>query len=386
MGLLAFTVSVLYWPGIAGAATTPRWALLFAVVPWLVGCTRWTTAHLFGALFIGWAALSLFWTADTLDSINALLILGLSALIFNLGYELQDLRPVYVGAGIGIAISGVIASFQVAEINIVRGYGPAGLFVNPIFLGEAAGLVLVGAVGERLWLVAAIVTPALALSAARAAMLGGALALAIHFRNRWRLLLAIAVVAGLAVAAYSWGRVRLDSSELERLAIWRSTWAGVTWLGHGIGSFWSTYPQFDIRPHPPRRPEFAHNEWLNVAFELGPVGFVLFCSWCISLAGPLNSSRLVLITLAVESCFAFPLHLPTTAFLGMLCAGHAVRDRAVLRDLAVHSRRTLPPGLAVAGFCRIVAAAGFGGANHAVRASISRGGDKEAHDTDQVRA
>lgn len=335
MAILAFLASVLYWPGIAGAATTPRWALLFLIVPWLVRRQDWTAAHVVGLLLIAWAALSLAWTPVPVDGIGSLFIIGLLAQIFCLGNQIEDMRPVYVGAGIAVAISGVVAAVHVFGVDLVRGVGTSGLFVNQIFLGETAALILVAAMVERMWWLAALMGPTLVISGARGAILAGAIALAVYFRGKRLLAFGIIAVAGVAIVEYTLDR---NSICTGRCQIWESTLYGLTPFGHGIGSFWTDYPQF-VRGQMIERPEFAHNEWLHVAFELGLPGLLLFCLWCFTMTGPLDTARLVLITLAVESCFAFPIHIPATAFIGMLAAGHAVRSRFTLLDFAMYRRR-----------------------------------------------
>ena len=76
--LFGFLLTVLYVPGIAGAATTPRWAVLGIVLPWfLFKPGRLTIVHVWGALFCLWAALSLTWTPNYWDGLCELLKLFL---------------------------------------------------------------------------------------------------------------------------------------------------------------------------------------------------------------------------------------------------------------------------------------------------------------------
>jgi O-antigen ligase len=356
VGVLAFFTSALYWPGTLSPVIAPRLALLALVIPWLLREQRLTAAHVAGLAFLAWAAVTMFWAASPLDGIGAMLTLFILAVCFCLGNQSANLRRVYIGAGLALWLSSAIAIAQYLGFRPLPSVTPiSGLFVNGNFMAEAAALVIVAAVVERIWWLIPGLLPALVLSGSRGAMLACVLALAIHFRAHWRITLPVLALAaiGLVAHAYQFG----DSSSVERLQIWHSAINGVSLFGHGIGSFWSSFPSFDLRPTAFTHPEHAHNEFLNVAFELGLVGLVLLCGFCATLAGPLDTARLVLIALLVESIFEFPLHEPTTAFLGMVAAGHAVRNRYLLWDFVVGrrgigaawlARAKLPRGHAVA--------------------------------------
>ena len=110
----------------------------------------------------------------------------------------------------------------------------------------------------------------------------------------------------------------------------------------------------------------AHNDYLELVYELGAVGAVLGALFAWELWGPLNSARLVLIVFAVEACFAFPSHLPATLAIAALVAGHAVRDRVVVRRVATHRRNFGNPGLAGTGLSQGDDLARYGGTVDAV--------------------
>ena len=338
-GLLAFAVAVAFWPGIAGAATTPRWAIIGAAA-FLLRDRSATIADLWFGLFVGWSALTLLWTGVALwDGIGALLILALLFSGFWLGNQLTTLRPVYIGAGLGLTVSSLIATAQAFGWQSVPHITPiSGLFVNGNFMAEAAALILVAAVAERIWWLVPCLLPAVTLPMSRGAILSAAAALMVHYRARWRVLVPIVMVAAAAAMFAMLHKTNAEASLIDRLGIWQSAANGLTFFGHGVGSVWSQFPAYDMRPLPHvETPENLHNEFLNVAFEVGAIGLVLFCGLCLTLAGPLDAARLVLIALLVESCFEFPLHMPATGFLGMVAAGHAVRSRYLLRDIALRS-------------------------------------------------
>src|SRR5690242_9744555 len=101
-----------------------------------------TPAHITGALFVAWAALSLLWTQAWYDSIGALLELAILSGTFVLGSRLSDLRWIYLGAAFGIGISSLLVLMQFAGIGIGVAVGTQlpgngeypGLFVNPLLL------------------------------------------------------------------------------------------------------------------------------------------------------------------------------------------------------------------------------------------------------------
>lgn len=336
MAVLSFLAAAVYWPGVAGAATSSRWALLALVVPWLVREQRMTAAHMAGGAFLLWAAVTLIWASNRYDGINSIFILLTLSACFSLGVHQDSLRRMWIGAGLGLGLSAVIIALDYFMVlSFMPGPALGGLFVNRNFFAEAAALVLIAAVAERIWWLIPLLLPAMLMTESRGAALSLAVALAVYFRQQWRVVLPIAVIAAVAIAAFSF---KVDHSASERLVIWHSTVNGLTFFGHGLGSFWSAYPQFDLRTVINDTPEQAHNELLTIAFELGFVGVLLALAFAAALAGPIDTARLVLIGIAVQSITQFPLHLPTTAFLGMVAAGHAVRRAPLLRDFVDRCR------------------------------------------------
>lgn len=393
MAVFAFAVMVAYWPGAAGAATTPRSAILAGVLPWLLRDVRLTAAHVAGLAFLLWAIIAIFWTPEKLDGFRALAGYLTLGACFWAGCQLQSLRPVLIGAGLGMAVSSAVAvgqslgwhPFPVINQN-------AGLFVNGNFMAEAAALILVGAVAERLWWVIPGLIPAMVLPDARGAALAAATALVAYSGRRGIRVAAIAAAlilpALIAAVVVVMGRGHVGpmgaleflASQAgvkgvgplgERALIWQSAWDGRTFFGWGTGSFWSVYPHFDLRIGATANPEQAHNEFITILFELGIPGLVAFLLFCATLSGPLDTARLILIALLVESCFAFPLHMPATGFLGMVAAGYAVRSRYLLGDLVGAGRGHGDPRGDDARVRRLYGLARQGGADHALRPSLS---------------
>lgn len=353
-GAFGFLLTAAYCPYIVGAADTPRWLVLAVFVPialimlFLRGDEIWVTwPHIIGFAFLLWAALSLLWTATPLDSIDALWPLALVGGCFALGSAIEDIEPLLIGAAFGIGISSALIVIEFATgwhlalggAQVTRSL--AGLFGNPDHAAEAAALVLVGlATFARKWspvrfsLLVGLILPCLALTLARGAVLAaavgiGTMAWQSDWPDRYSMFLArIAVITG----AVGLGIVVLllhpgVASIHARLAIWADMGPGLTVFGRGIGSFAGTFPLFarhvDITAV---RDMFAHNDLLQIAYELGLPGIGLAGAFVLLILRSIDPLRFVFLALVVEACFEFPAHLPATAGFGLMLAGCACRD------------------------------------------------------------
>lgn len=318
-----FALAVLFVPGIAGAATTPRWALAAVVLPLLIpaGRMRFTSAHLFGLLFLGYAAISITWSHHW-DGLHALIQLVVIAEAFVLGSRLDDLRPAIIGCGLGIWVSSLVILVGIDVPHAVGSINPAGLFANSNSMGEIAGLVLVVAIVHRLWWLVPGILPAFVMAGCRGAFVGVACAFAVWLWGKSRgtaiALCAIGIAAVVALAG--------SSSAQQRLEMWSDIVPHMTWMGHGLGSFHSLFPLYTTTIDTTvARPEHLHNDWLEYAFETGAGAILLLAFlWC--------SRSIALAALVGMACFGFPTHVAATAVLGGLVAGHAVRGRNALRD------------------------------------------------------
>jgi hypothetical protein len=331
--LLSFTLGILYLPGMAAPATAPRWALLSVGVPLLLWQGKalpglWSKAHSLGLGLLLWAALSLLWASSTEAWAEAMWWMGLLAGAFVLGAKEEDLGPSFVGLSLGLCASVALALGQnlgwspVAEVA-----SPGGLFLNRNILGEGCALALVGVMLVPKWRALALpLGLGLVLTHSRGALLAlGCVALAWCWGKSkfW------AAVAGLALAVLLL-KSPMGTSMAERLAIWFDTASGVTLLGHGLGSFYDTFPTWaHYQDLALTRPAHAHNEFLELLFELGPgLGLCLgLLFWCSRTASPW---RYPLIASCAMACFSFPWHMPLTGFASALVLGHlaALRARA----------------------------------------------------------
>lgn len=337
--LFGFALLTVYWPGISGAATSPRWALatmVVACVLFMGDRIKVTLVHVVGIAFVAWAAASFMWTAAPLDTIGALCKLAVLAGAFCVGAQMSDLRPLYAGSALGVAISSIVAIVQWCGYVPVPDLAPgnaAGLFVNRLILAETAALVGVAILASRMWWWLPGVLPSLLLPGERAPVLAFGLAGGLALWRTSRLAAVALAIASVAFIGAITGQSsdRVESAQ-QRIELVQSTSSHISAIGQGFGSYREAAPQ----PIAGIKVDHAHNELLEIAFEIGWIGALLLVVLAVSAlfaAGAadiadgnlFSAATVVVFALMMESVFAFPLHEPATGFLGLLCAGHCIR-------------------------------------------------------------
>lgn len=350
--VLSFVIAVAYWPGVSGASTSPRWIIAAILFPAILFCRHdripLTISGLLGLLFVGWSLASVGWSEHPVDTIGAGWQFLVLVSAFCVGATTTSMRPIYIGAALGLLISDGFAVAQFSGwVGPLQANVPAGLFVNRNFFAEISALIAVALISERLWLLVPVTLPGLFLTGARGALLGLAAALTaiLWRRSRWLTLALVVTAVGLLVALSLTGN-KIDTAH-DRIDIWRSTIAVLNWHGYGLGSFYESAPRISWIPY---RFDHAYNEFLEAWFETGFVGFALMIAfWTSLLFGAAKTERLIVICLMVEACFEFPFHLPGTALLGCVVAGHLARDQrgfrcpAGLRGMAIRESRSVAP-------------------------------------------
>lgn len=322
---VGFILTSLYWPDISSPASSPRWIFLgFVPVLLCLGRIKVTIAHAIGTLFVAWAIGLTYFSHLPLDSVGTSWKLLLFASCFCLGSMIEDVQPLILGCVAGLSISVGIAVFQLFGIDPVRRMAiePPGLFVNSNFFGEASALILVAVAAERLWRFIPIPALGLLLSGARGATLAAGIGLAaVWISKAPRIAISAFALAGCVVLAISATRHNSFASFEERFELWREVGPAISFLGSGLGSYWS------IAPHPIGIwSEHAHNDFIEFAFETGWVGFALLLCFLLAVIAGSERLRPITLTLIGLSCVGFPIHGPVTAALGLMCAGGAARD------------------------------------------------------------
>lgn len=344
--IFGFLLSIAFDPYIYTGATDPRWALLAVSLPILIAFSspnNFTLAHLFGVLFLAWASLTLIWTANLWDGLGQttqLLILGL-AIVY--GSRLTSLEPFVKGAALGITVSSALLLIPILRFDSLVSNYPHGLFGNRNMFSEFAILIALALIAYRKWLFLPGLAPAIFYykpeiiggSLVRSAILAlcvGVVAFVWQW-SRKAALACIALITAIAFASLIHGW-KLGSI-IERLEVWNAVWSGTNWWGHGIGSLFTLSPYLSATWDTTlQRVDHAHNEFLEIAFELGGIGAGLYAG-IIAYALCLADRKMfpVLLGFLVISEVAFPWHIPANAFMGALVIGHSVRDGKPVREL-----------------------------------------------------
>lgn len=349
LGCLGFGLAVLFVPPLNGAAQAPRWAMI-ATLGVLVACLarprvpRETAAA--GLALLLWIGLGMLWAPVGVDGVAGMAAAGAFAVAFLIGAGAVDIRPLWLGVGVGLAVNAILALAQhpslLAWDGIPQAAAPAGLFGNRNSLAAVAALALVAAVACRQrWLLPAPIL-LLALTSSRAALLAAAAGSCAIVWQRSRpgalALAAAGVAVALAVSATPSSpgpqNGRIYSTE-ERARVLLDTWDGLTVLGRGTGSFYATFPAVAIRQDTllQGRPLHAHSDVLELIYENGIPGLVLAALLLgLVLRDAGEPERAVLAAGLVLVAIDYPLHLPATAFLLGAVAGHGARFGRRVRE------------------------------------------------------
>ena len=332
--IFGFLLAICFNPYIWTAATQPRWSFLAIALPVMIwrnessAPNHFTLTHVIGLTFLAWATLSLLWTPNLPDAFNELIQLLIVAEAFVLGARLNTLKPIFMGLAAGLAISSLIVLLPLQSLVAHQPISIhlEGLIGNRNMLAEAAILTMIGCIGYRLWWFIPGLLPAILIQPiARGALVGGIAAGLTWLWYRSRILAGL--LALLSIFAVAILIDQRSSSVIERWSIWSETLPALSFKGFGIGSYYFLYPfltfAFDTTL---ARPEHPHNELMEIWFELGFIGtFLYVCMVASAYRSADGVSRCVLVAFITIGMFAFPSHVPITAFIGALVLGHAAR-------------------------------------------------------------
>lgn len=340
MPVLAFLMTIALSPVNVMGATAERWAVIafgLGLLVYRLPRLTWTPAHGLLLMFVCWCALTLAWTDFPRDWVAGFAVLLAIGAAFLVGGEMRNSRDVFIAMALGLVVN---LGFVLCQINGIRWWGesitPGGLFSNANMLASVCVVTLAGLLinlkGKWDW-TALLIVPALAtlyFTWSRASILSlMALCGLWLWRRNWRYGFALAVVALISLPVLA--HMRPETAR-QRYVIWSDTWQAVTPFGKGLGSFHQHYPVIASTQTVETKPENAHNDYLEVLFEAGWPGLVLF----VALLGSLMQSRAKeaypLVTILMEATVAFPLHMPATVVVFGLLAGMCARHRYYLRS------------------------------------------------------
>ena len=119
------------------------------------------------------------------------------------------------------------------------------------------------------------------------------------------------------------------ASNAERLNIWQDTLDGLTFWGHGLGSYWDMFPHFasriDVLVPIQTRPDHAHNDLLELIFETGAIGGLLALAIVATVFSSSSPERYIVICVFVMAFVGFSLHLPATLGMAAFALGRINR-------------------------------------------------------------
>jgi len=122
----------------------------------------------------------------------------------------------------------------------------------------------------------------------------------------------------------------------DRYFVWYDLWHGQTLFGRGLGAFISDFPALQVhgRGTLQLRYENAHNDFVQVIYELGIGGAVLIALLLVRMYRvPRTPAWYALVVFLLEAQIGFPLYQPVTGALAALCAGSLFGHRVAVRRL-----------------------------------------------------
>lgn len=336
LALLAFAF-VLPWedsllvPGVGSLGRISGLLLLVCALPGLFHGNRLrlrlpSVLLLAMTLFVIWSALSYFWSADpaaTLrHSVSRLQLLALVFLIWQLIERPQHLQRVMLAYVLGcyVAIGSAVVNFLSGTEFVYQRYSATGTdpndFATMLALGIPMAWLLIQKRTGGIWfwpllLYLPAVLGAILLTSSRGGAIVTLLALlvipltirSLDLPRRlgfWFMAgvaaLGLIYAAPLVIETVSSSLQRLSSTAAEvasgtlneRADLWeagRRAFEDAGLLGTGAGAFENT-----VAPYA-GQPKIAHNTYLSVLVELGPVGLLLFLSCLLATALPLLRLR-----------------------------------------------------------------------------------------------
>jgi hypothetical protein len=334
--LLGLAIMTAFIPNVVGAVSPTAWAIMWLIIPiYLLKCKiEMTSIHWLGLLFLSYASLSLLWSPHgALDLLQWFALAG----VFMWSASLKDIKAIVIGSVLGLIVSDVIAIFGIDIFKLTD--KPAGLFVNSNVFAETSGMILILLLTYKLWRYLPVVIPGLLVSS-RAVVLGLSMTFLVWAWRKSKVAAISISALGLVVVSVIGHMSSIDA----RLGIWQDTISGLTLFGHGLGSFEYLFPLYSKHMDMSiMRPVEAHNDILQLIFELG-IGVIPLLAIIFKLLKVNDTHVYAIIFFIVVGCFAFPLHMPITAFMVALVAGQLARNISYSSNPINYFRSTLFAG------------------------------------------
>lgn len=333
--LLGFVLINAYVPGIIGASIPTGWLFLLIAIPYfLIKDIRITEVHILGFLFLIYCTISLAWTPNLniawLHFLKAI-ILGC---IFCLGSSLTNLRWIMIGLAVGLLpsdIIGIIQHFYNNPIVFALPGMTSGLFVNQNIFCEISASILLCLIIYKLWWYIPFTFVGIFLIHSRGAILGlisGLFILLFRVHRTSFYILATIFITMASVYFID----RSTTSIFERFDLWADTLKGLKIFGNGIGSFEILYPYYaTLIDTSVARPRFAHNDLLQLIFELG-IGVIFLLCMLYQNLNIRTNEKVILYGIGIMAMFSYSLNISAIGFIWFLVAGFASRGLPAVWD------------------------------------------------------
>ena len=337
-GIIWFLLTIIVIPPLPMGALAPRWAVVSLFAAYLffqvrLSTVTWVFLAYLGLMAyvtpIGYDAAYMYWHVCVLtilfiwarqktylenDATQHLTALGPRRAPF-------FMRNIAIGCGLGFALnSAAVIAQNFGWQGIPQIVPLSGLYYNHNMASEGAAMTLVLLIGYRLWWLLPGLLPTLAAGSRTPILaLGAAGLFALWRQSRFLALLTAIGCSFVAVAFISSSLASLT----ERLHLWQDALPGLTVFGRGLGSWIGEFPPYQLSSDPLiMRYENAHNDYLQIVFELGvPGALLVLCALLRLLWSPRNPEWYACLVFAGMACFGFPLYEPVTAGLLVVCAG-----------------------------------------------------------------
>lgn len=329
MAWIVFVAVVACVPFFPDGAQGVRWVWLSAALPVAFLYTRQlqcTWGHILLIAFTLWCGVTGLWAPALYNFSYIYWHTVLFCLAFLIAAENDfDMQTVFAAAGYALCSNTLVVFFQIVGYDIVPSVvPPGGLFFNKAASSAIVALAVVGLLGYRRFLLAALAAPPLFVTPlSRTAPVAMLVAGVVWLWGRQRAA-AVLLCLGLVGLLFVFAGDAARTSGGYRLNLWGVVVDELTWFGAGVGAF-SWLDPFS---------EYVHNDMLQVLYETGVPGvlllggFFLFCLW-----GKSTPESLVLVTFLVEGCFDFPFYVPATSLVAAVVAGALCRGRFLVRGI-----------------------------------------------------
>lgn len=358
---LMFALMVAYVPHTVTPSAVGRWFIV-ALLSTLVFAVKieFNLPVKLLTMLLGWMVLGLLWSVSPWDTFGCIVHWGALGVLFIWAMQQRDLTTMWIAFILGVTVSVPFVLLQNFGYHPVQdlarfGFEPlAGLFLLNNLVAELGALAVIVAIGiEQPFL--AIGPGILVFLTGQRERVGWLMLLVAVFAYVWfgggnergrqglihrraAVIGAVAIFASMVVG-YLYANDLYGEywywSDKARLDIWLDTLRHLTILGGGAETYQAVFPAY---PH-------AHNEILQLAFELGIGSVLLFWMVGYGLCADVLLERTLLVAYLAAAMVWVPTVDPPMAVIGVLLTGYLCGHRYRVRVAQPAGRVQGVPGI-----------------------------------------